>query len=133
MHRLTARFLLVLTLVSVIAPAAWAASAPPAVACCPRHPGMVELFCRQASKLLAGLDEEPSWESVLALEPGTRAYLSDERFDTACQAMADFADIKSPYTLGHSSGVASLAAEAARRCGLPESDAAHSEARRVAA
>jgi HD-GYP domain-containing protein (c-di-GMP phosphodiesterase class II) len=86
-------------------------------------PGMVEHFCQQSSKLLAGLDEEPSWESVLALEPGERAYLSDERFDTACQAIADFADIKSPYTLGHSSGVASLAAEAARRCGLPEADA----------
>ena len=86
-------------------------------------PGMSELFCRQASKLLVGLDDEPSWESVLALEPGKRAYLSDGQFDTACQAMADFADIKSPYTLGHSSGVASLAAEAARRCGLPEADA----------
>ena len=85
-------------------------------------PGMAELFCGQASKFLAGLDEEPSWEAVLALEPGPRAYLSDERFDTACQPMADFTDIKSPYTLGHSSGVASLAAEAARRCGLPEAD-----------
>jgi HD-GYP domain-containing protein (c-di-GMP phosphodiesterase class II) len=52
-----------------------------------------------------------------------RAYLSDEQFDTACQAIADFADIKSPYTLGHSNGVASLASEAACRCGLPEADA----------
>lgn len=86
-------------------------------------PRIVELFCQQATKLLVGLDEEPSWETVLALEPGPRIYLSDERFDTACQAMADFADIKSPYTLGHSSGVASLAAEAARRCGLPDADA----------
>jgi HD-GYP domain-containing protein (c-di-GMP phosphodiesterase class II) len=86
-------------------------------------PAMVELFCQQASKLLAGLDEEPSWGSVLALEPGVRACLSDEQFDTACHAMADFADIKSPYTLGHSNGVASLASEAARRCGLPEADA----------
>ena len=86
-------------------------------------PHMAELFCQQASKLLAGLDEEPSWETVLALEPGKRSYLSDEQFETACQAMADFTDIKSPYTLGHSSGVASLAAQAARRCGLPEADA----------
>src|SRR5579872_2833980 len=29
-------------------------------------PSMVEMFCQQASKLLAGLDEEPTWESVLA-------------------------------------------------------------------
>src|SRR3984893_1766513 len=40
-------------------------------------PAIVECFCQQASKLLAGLDEEPSWESVLALEPGPRVYLSD--------------------------------------------------------
>ncbi|HEU0003906.1 MAG TPA: HD domain-containing phosphohydrolase [Ktedonobacteraceae bacterium] len=86
-------------------------------------PAMGERFCQQASKLLVGLDEEPSWESVLALEPGKRAYLSDEQFDIACQSIADFADIKSPYTLGHSSGVASLASEAAHRCGLPEADA----------
>ncbi len=86
-------------------------------------PDMAELFCQQASKLLAGLDDEPSWASVLALEPGARACLSGEQFDTACQAIADFADIKSPYTLGHSSGVALLAEEAARRCGLPEADA----------
>lgn len=37
--------------------------------------------------------------------------------------MADFADIKSPYTLGHSTGVATLAAAAARRCDLPDDDA----------
>ncbi|HJT55982.1 MAG TPA: HD domain-containing phosphohydrolase, partial [Ktedonobacteraceae bacterium] len=85
-------------------------------------PHMVECFCRQAAQLLAGLEEEPPWEVVLALEPGGRARLSAEQFDTACRAIADFADIKSSYTLGHSAGVAELAAKAARRCGLPESD-----------
>ena len=58
------------------------------------------------------------------LEPGERAYLSEEEFDTACQAIADFTDLKSPYTLGHSRGVAALAAGAARRCGLPGGDVA---------
>ena len=37
--------------------------------------------------------------------------------------MADFADLKSPYSVGHSRAVAALAAEAARRCGLPAADA----------
>jgi HD-GYP domain-containing protein (c-di-GMP phosphodiesterase class II) len=86
------------------------------------HPRMADRFCEQAPALLAGLDTEPSWESVLALEPGERTLLSDAQFDGACQAVADFTDIKSPYTLGHSSGVAALAAEAARRCGLPDGD-----------
>src|SRR2546422_1013883 len=35
-------------------------------------PGMAERFCRLAPKLLAGLDEEPSWDAVLAHEPGGR-------------------------------------------------------------
>ena len=83
---------------------------------------MVECFCKQASLLLAGLEDEPSWEVVLSLEPGTRTSLSDQQFDNACQAIADFADLKSPYTLGHSAGVAQLAASAARRYGLPEVD-----------
>lgn len=86
-------------------------------------PRMVECFCQQAAQLLAGLEEEPSWEVVLSMEPGRRTRLSVEQFDNACRAIADFADIKSPYTLGHSVGVAELAAKAARRCGLPEADA----------
>jgi DNA-binding CsgD family transcriptional regulator len=56
------------------------------------------------------------------LQPGERTYLSEEQFDAACRAIADFVDIKLPYTLGHSSGVAELAAAAASRCGLPEAD-----------
>jgi len=85
-------------------------------------PAMVERFCHAAPVLLAGLEDEPSWDAVLAIEPGPRLYLTETQLDTACQALADFADIKSPYTLGHSTGVAALAAEAARRGGLPADD-----------
>jgi HD-GYP domain-containing protein (c-di-GMP phosphodiesterase class II) len=85
-------------------------------------PRMVDCFCGQAPALFAGLDEAPSWETVLGMEPGARSYLAEDQLDTACQAMADFADLKSPYTLGHSSGVAELAAGAAQRCGLPAAD-----------
>lgn len=88
-------------------------------ACDPR---LAEHFCRHAPQLLAGLEQEPTWETVLALEPGAYNSLSEEQFDAACLAIADFADIKSPYTLGHSSGVAELAGRAARQCGLPEAD-----------
>lgn len=86
------------------------------------HPRMAERFCDQAPTILAGLDQEPTWESVLALEPGRRDCLTDEEFYRACEALADFADIKSPYTVGHSPGVAALAAGAGRRCGLIEAD-----------
>src|SRR5262249_28509202 len=85
-------------------------------------PQMVEYFCRHAPRVCAGLENEPTWEAVLALEPGARPYLTDEALDRACQAMADFTDLKSPYTLNHSSGVAALAAGAAQVCGLPAAD-----------
>jgi HD-GYP domain-containing protein (c-di-GMP phosphodiesterase class II) len=85
-------------------------------------PKMVERFCAKADRLLAGIEDEPTWEMVLALEPGAHPLLTQTQFDEACAAIADFADVKSPYTLGHSRGVAELAAEAARRCGLPEAD-----------
>jgi HD-GYP domain-containing protein (c-di-GMP phosphodiesterase class II) len=85
-------------------------------------PRIVERFCQHAPELFMGLQEEPSWDAVLAMEPGVQACLSDAQFDTACRAIADFTDLKTPYTLGHSSGVAELAASAARRYGLPEAD-----------
>jgi len=85
-------------------------------------PHLVEVFCAHAAELCAGLNQEPSWEVVLALEPGRQATLTEAQFDDACRAMADFVDIKSPYTLTHSSGVAALATEAARRGGLPTAD-----------
>jgi HD-GYP domain-containing protein (c-di-GMP phosphodiesterase class II) len=86
------------------------------------HPALAERFCEQAHAIVAGLDAEPSWESVLALEPGVRNPLSEEDFDRSCEAFADFADIKSPYVVGHSPAVAALAAGAGRRCGLVEAD-----------
>ena len=86
------------------------------------HPAMAERFCSDAPLLLADLDTEPTWESVLALEPGEQRCLTDAELDRCCEALADFADIKSPYTLGHSPGVAGLAAGAGRRAGLIDAD-----------
>lgn len=85
-------------------------------------PDLAAHFCENADSLLAGLEAEPTWETVLALEPGEKSYLSEAEFDSACTAMAEFADIKSPYTVGHSKGVASLAEAAARACGLPQKE-----------
>jgi HD-GYP domain-containing protein (c-di-GMP phosphodiesterase class II) len=86
----------------------------------PRH---AEHFCAHATTLMQGLDDEPSWELVLECEPGTHRTLSASQLDTACQALADFADLKSPYTLGHSPAVARLASAAARMAGLGETEA----------
>lgn len=85
-------------------------------------PRMAERFCADASTLLAGLDNEPTWDAVLGLEPQGSHRLTEDEFDRACEALADFADIKSPYTLGHSPGVAALAAGAGGRYGLGEGE-----------
>jgi len=85
-------------------------------------PQLVEVFCRHAPQLLRGLETDPAWDQVLALEPGPRRTLDAAEFDNACAVMADFTDIKSPYFLNHSPRVAELAAAAAARCGLPPAD-----------
>jgi HD-GYP domain-containing protein (c-di-GMP phosphodiesterase class II) len=82
-------------------------------------PKLVEIFCARATQLLAGLEAEPTWPAVLALEPGAQRTLNEVEFDNACEAIADYTDIKSPYFLNHSRRVAELAARAAEHCGLP--------------
>jgi HD-GYP domain-containing protein (c-di-GMP phosphodiesterase class II) len=86
------------------------------------EPRLVERYLKRADELTAGLDDT-AWDDVLALEPKPQALLSQAEFDAACLAMADIADLKSPYSVGHSRAVSRLAAEAARRCRLPEADA----------
>ena len=60
-------------------------------------PAIADRFCAHASKLLPAFGIEPTWDDVLALEPSPRVVLSDAEFYRACVAMADFADLKSPF------------------------------------
>ena len=85
---------------------------------------LADCFCDSAETILAGIDEEPTWQAVLDLEPGAQPRLDGAQLDACCEAIADFADIKSPYLLGHSSGVAGLATAAGARAGLPAADVA---------
>ena len=82
-------------------------------------PAVSDLFRREAPRLFAELETVSAWEAVLAAEPGTPRRLSPEGVDGALRAVAQFADMKSPYTAGHSAGVAALAAGAAEQFGLP--------------
>jgi putative nucleotidyltransferase with HDIG domain len=58
------------------------------------------------------------WDETLAAEPGGPTPIDGDRLDEACRAAADFADLKSPWLLGHSRAVAELAEAAAWRLGL---------------
>jgi HD-GYP domain-containing protein (c-di-GMP phosphodiesterase class II) len=77
-----------------------------------------------ADALLDDLDETIGWDAVIAAEPALARRLSSDELDSALAAIADFADLKSPYTTGHSRGVAERAAAATLRAGLGESAAA---------
>jgi HD-GYP domain-containing protein (c-di-GMP phosphodiesterase class II) len=85
-------------------------------------PDLVDLFCAEAPALFAELDAVTSWDAVIAAEPALALVLSEEQLDASLTAIADFVDVKSPWTIGHSRGVAELAAEAGRGLGLSDED-----------
>jgi HD-GYP domain-containing protein (c-di-GMP phosphodiesterase class II) len=86
-------------------------------------PVLAALLCGQAGQILGGLDAAPAWPTVIAAEPALAVELSAGQLDAALAAIANFVDLKSPFTLGHSVAVAELAEEAGRRLGLPPEQA----------
>ena len=86
-------------------------------------PQLVDLFCAEAPTLFDGLDAVTTWTAVIEAEPALAIVLSDEGLDSALEAIADFTDVKSPWTIGHSRGVADLAGAAATIAGLQDADA----------
>ncbi|HEU0087275.1 MAG TPA: HD domain-containing phosphohydrolase [Pseudonocardiaceae bacterium] len=85
-------------------------------------PSLVSVFLDMADELCEGLDASTVWPAMLDAEPGERPTISDERLELCLSAVADFADLKSFYTVGHSRGVATLAGAAAAGCGLPAAE-----------
>src|SRR6266536_2528708 len=85
-------------------------------------PAIATLLADEANDILALDDEGSVWDETLAGEPAPRLTLQGEAIEEALAAMGDFADLVSPYLVGHSAGVAQLATAAARRCGLPAAD-----------
>ncbi|MFN2538417.1 MAG: HD domain-containing phosphohydrolase [Mycobacteriales bacterium] len=85
-------------------------------------PELVDGFCSNAGDLLASLEDIDGWDALISGHDRLQRELTVPELDNALEAFADYADIKSPYTLGHSRGVAALAAAAARTVGLPHDD-----------
>jgi HD-GYP domain-containing protein (c-di-GMP phosphodiesterase class II) len=77
-----------------------------------------------AAMLFADLDTAETWNAVIDAEPALGVVLSGARFDAALLAIADFIDLKSPYSLGHARAVAELVAGAGAQLGLPEEEIA---------
>jgi HD-GYP domain-containing protein (c-di-GMP phosphodiesterase class II) len=85
-------------------------------------PNLAELMCADAEMILSDLDSVETWDAVIDAEPALAVVLSGERFDAALLAIANFIDLKSPYSLGHARAVADLAAEAGAQLGLSEGE-----------
>ncbi len=87
-------------------------------------PEVAAAFTRRADFLLESISAESVWDQVLEAEPTSRPWLPATRLDAMAAAFADFADLKSPFTLGHSPGVAQLAESAARRLRMDDNEVA---------
>jgi len=86
-------------------------------------PAVIDAFLEVARRptFWSALEQESLWSTVLALEPPSpRQYLRREQLDDVALAFADFADLKSPFSAGHSRRVGELARAIARRLALPE-------------
>jgi HD-GYP domain-containing protein (c-di-GMP phosphodiesterase class II) len=78
-------------------------------------PDVVAVLADDAAGLIA-MDAASAWDETLAREPRPYTLLKGESIDSALAAMGHFSDLVSPYFVGHSTGVAVLALNAARRC-----------------
>ena len=92
-------------------------------------PSVIDAFLSVAQKesFWEGLEQERVWDSVLSMEPepSPLRYMGEEKLTDVALAMADYADLKSPFQAGRSRRVADLAERIARRMGLPETESTH--------
>jgi HD-GYP domain-containing protein (c-di-GMP phosphodiesterase class II) len=88
-------------------------------------PAIASAFLSHFDAVLDAAETTSPWDAVLDREPEPYPWMPDVRLDPTLEAFADFVDMKSPTTAGHSRGVAALAAaawpadeSALRRAGL---------------
>ena len=72
-------------------------------------PQAVGAFLSAGDRLYEGLDTPSIWDDAMAAEPGPQPLLAGPQLDAGLSAIADFADLKTMWTAGHSRGVADLA------------------------
>lgn len=85
-------------------------------------PDVAATFKKAGPGLLAELVAADPWQALLETEPAPVAYIAESDLDRVARCFADMVDLKSSYTVGHSSEVAELAETAARTLGLSDTD-----------
>jgi HD-GYP domain-containing protein (c-di-GMP phosphodiesterase class II) len=83
-------------------------------------PDLVKLLCLGAPDVFSGLESASSWRQVIDAEPALDPALSSGKLDDILDAVGEFAELKSPWRLGHTRGVAELAAAAGHALGIAD-------------
>jgi putative nucleotidyltransferase with HDIG domain len=86
-------------------------------------PRLADVFLAEARTILMPLAAPSVWEPFLAAEPEPVRPFSPAGLEATVGAFAAYVDLKSPFTLGHSTGVARLAEAAAAEAGLSAAEA----------
>jgi len=81
-------------------------------------PALVEAFRASASELLSEVSAHDPRERILEIEPEPLIEREDAELPGVARAFGDVVDLKTPFTNGHSSEVATLAGAAAGSLGL---------------
>lgn len=90
-------------------------------------PKLLDGFLEHAWEVLEVPDPQSAWDAVIALDPYPQR-LDGHRLGEALRCLADFSDIRSPFTHGYSHAVADLATKAAEAGTLTVGDTAELEA-----
>jgi len=90
-------------------------------------PWMVGRFVDRAEALLGQVNATDPRALALAAEPRPVVTVAEDRLVEVAATFADLADLKSPFTHGHSGGVAALARRAGERLRLPPATVADLE------
>ena len=87
-------------------------------------PYLVDALCAEADKVFHQLDETDSWSAVLDAEPALSRVLTPRELDDSLAAISRYVDLKSPYTLGHSTTLATVASAASEATGATQPEVA---------
>jgi len=81
-------------------------------------PELATLWLKHSRDLLGNASLDSVWDQVLDAEPEPHRRVGAAHLDEVSHALADFVDLASPFTSGHSAGVAKVAEGAALQEGL---------------
>ena len=87
-------------------------------------PELARLWLQNSHDLLRALSEDSVWDQALSAEPEPHRQVGTPHLDKVSGALADFVDLATPFTHGHSTRVARLAEAAALTAGLDADEAA---------